>query len=85
MDDLALQALRFAVRIVTYPLDVFYQLLLRTSTLGIYWAFFMFAAVFRLLITPMIGNSMQAASSDMAQRKRTTKSNRRHSRSSEGN
>ena len=70
MSDLALQALRIAVRVMTYPLDVFYELLGRSSTLGIYWAFFLFAAVFRILIAPLIGNQVRGGSSDKVQRKR---------------
>lgn len=74
MLTMAQKALGIAVRCLTYPLDVFYELLGRSNTLGLYWAFFLLAVVFRLLITPMIGNSIRGGTSDKAKRKRSNSS-----------
>ena len=65
------QVLEIAVEAMTYPLDLFYELLGRSQTLGIYWAFFLLAVVYRLLVAPLIGSRMRSGSSDTARRKRT--------------
>ena len=58
--------LRIAVQMFWYPLEVFFTLLSRTNTLSFFYVMFTVAVVYRLLIAPIIGNSLRDASSDTA-------------------
>lgn len=62
--------LAIAARIFLFPLTVFTQLLAATNTIGFYYSMFTLAVVFRLLIAPIIGQSLRNHGSDTARRKK---------------
>lgn len=68
-------ALRIAVQFFLFPLAAFIDALLATETMGFYYAMFTLAAVYRLLIAPIIGDTIHGAASDMAGRKKPSKQN----------
>lgn len=65
--------LHIVVKFFTYPLEVFLRLLMASDTLGFFYAIFTMAVVYRLLIVPIIGQSLREQGSDTAKKKKSGK------------
>lgn len=57
---------KIATNFFLTPLSVFYELLTRTNMFGFYLVMFLLAAVYRLLVAPIIGMHLHEAASDMS-------------------
>lgn len=68
--------LLIAVKFFTYPLGVFLSMLLRSNMLAFYNAMFTLAAVYRLLIVPLIGQALNDRGSDTVRSRDKNKRNK---------
>lgn len=60
-----------AVKFFAYPLEVFVRMLTASDSLAFFYAMFAMAVVYRLLIVPIVGNSLKETGSDTATKKKT--------------